>query len=132
MTFEEMVEYRNTHSPHLERLGVLVEEIRLGYGRTGKTIGPEDANPFGTAHGGVAFSMADSACASAAASYDQGGFTTVNCTFNFLRSGKIGDKLTAEARAVKKGKTIGVFEAEVKNQEGKLIATGTFTFYFMG
>jgi len=132
MTFQEMVDFRNTHNPHLQHLGILVEEIKLGYGRASKVLGPEDANPFGTAHGGVSFSLADAAAASAAASYDKGSFATLNCTFNFLRGAKLGEKLTAEAVEVKGGKSVCVFDVMVKNPEDKLVATGTFTFYFFG
>ena len=30
MDFQEMVQFRNTHNPYTQRLGIRVEEIRLG------------------------------------------------------------------------------------------------------
>ena len=43
----------------------------------------------------------------------------------------IGDLPTAvaEAREIKHGKTVSVYEARVTNQDGILLGTGTFTFF---
>ena len=128
MDYQKMVEYRNTKNPHAQRLGILVEEIGPGYARVTKTIGPEDLNPLGLAHGGVYYSMADTACGSAASSY---GFmaVTVNANYSYFRSAMPGDRLTAEARELKGGKTISVFEVRVTDQKDTLLGSGTFTFY---
>lgn len=128
MDFQKMVEFRNTHNPYAQRLGVLVEEIGPGYGRAVKTITPEDLNPLNFAHGGVYFSMADTACGSAMASHGHMA-VTVNCSYNFMRSAKVGDTLTAEAREIKAGKTLCVYDVRITNQDGTLLGTGTFTFY---
>jgi acyl-CoA thioesterase len=74
--------------------------------------------------------MADNACGFAMSTH---GFVavTVNSTFNFMRGAQVGDHLTAEAVEVKGGKTISVYEARVTNQNGDLIASGTFTFFRM-
>lgn len=128
MDFQKMVEFRNTHNPYAQRLGVLVEEIGPGYGRAVKTITPEDLNPLNFAHGGVYFSMADTACGSAMASHGHMA-VTVNCNYNFMRSAKVGDTLTAEAREIKAGKTLCVYDVRITDQDGTLLGTGTFTFY---
>lgn len=128
MDFQKMVEFRNTHNPYAQRLGVLVEEIGPGYGRAVKTITPEDLNPLNFAHGGVYFSMADTACGSAMASHGHMA-VTVNCNYNFMRSAKVGDTLTAEAREIKAGKTLCVYNVRITDQDGTLLGTGTFTFY---
>ena len=103
---------------------------RPGYARVTKTVEPEDCNPIGKTHGGVYFSMADTACGSAAASY---GYlaVTVSSQYNFLRSAVPGDTLTAQAREVKRGKTICVFDVRITDQQEKLLGTGSFTFYLL-
>jgi len=131
MEYKELTHTRNSQNPFGKRLGIQVEEIGPGYARVTKAIGPEDLNPVGVPHGGVYFSVADTAAGSAMASH--GCYAvTVNCSYNFLRSAKIGDLLTAEAREVKPGRTLAVFDVHITNQEDILVGTGTFTLYNLG
>ena len=127
---QALMNYYNTHNPFCQRIGISVEELRIGYARTVKTVTGEDTNPLGVPHGGLYFTMADNACGFAMSTH---GFVavTVNSTFNFMRGAQVGDHLTAEAVEVKGGKTISVYEARVTNQNGDLIASGTFTFFRM-
>ena len=120
----------NTHNPYAHRLGIFVEEIGPGYARVTKTITPEDLNPLNFAHGGVYFSMADTACGSAMASHGHMA-VTVNASYNYFRSAVPGDTLTAVATEVKSGKTICVYEVTVRDQNGRLLGSGTFTFYLL-
>lgn len=128
MDFQKLADYRNTHNPHAQRLGIYVEEIGPGYARVTKTVAAEDLNPLNFAHGGIYFSMADTACGSAMASH---GYlaVTVNASYNYFRSAEAGDKLTAEATEVKTGKTICVYDVRITDQRGTLLGTGSFTFY---
>ena len=128
MNYQQMADYRNSHNPYVQRQGIFVEEIGPGYARVTKTVVPEDANPLGVPHGGVYFTMADTACGSAMASYGYKA-VTMNAGYNFFRSANVGDCLTAEAREVKHGKTVCVFEVHITDQNGALLGTGTFTFY---
>jgi len=47
-------------------------------------------------------------------------FTTVELKINFLRAARMAT-LTADARVVKAGKSVGYVECEVKDQTGKLV-----------
>ena len=131
MDYEKLRDTRNSANPYARKLGITVEEIGPGYARVVKDATAEDANPVGVPHGGVYFTMADYACGSAAASRGYMA-VTVNASYSFLRSAKVGDHLTAEAREVSAGKTLSVYEARVTNQDGVLLGTGTFTFYSLG
>lgn len=128
MDFEKMRDYRNAHNPAVTRVGIYAQEIGPGYARVTKALTAEDLNPLGVPHGGVYFSMADTAggCAMASSGYMA---VTLDASFHFLRSAKEGDTLTAEAREVKGGRTICVYEVQVRDQDGTLIASGTFTFF---
>lgn len=128
MDYEKIRAFRNANNPYTQRQGVFVEEIRAGYARVTKTVEANDVNPLGIPHGGVYFTMADTACGSAAASYGTKA-VTVDAAYHYLRSAKVGDVLTAEARTVKAGKTICVLEVRITGAEGALLGTGTFTFY---
>ena len=128
MDFEKLKDLRNFTNPYAKRLGIWVEEIREGYARVTKTVGPDDLNPVSVPHGGVYFSMADTASGSAMSSHGYYA-VTVNVSYNFLRTGQVGDVFTAEAREVKPGNTLSVFDVQITNQDGILLGTGTFTFY---
>src|SRR5947209_1800195 len=90
--------------------------------------GPQHANPMGTLHGGVLCDVADAAMGVAYASTlgDGETFTTLELKINFLRPFKSGT-LTATARVVTAGRTIGLTECDVTDAEGRLIARAMST-----
>ena len=128
MDYQKLRDTRNSTNPFAQRLGIFVEEIGPGYARAVKDITPEDSNPVGVAHGGCYFSLADTACGSAMSSH---GYlcVTVNSTYNFMRSAKLGDRLVAEARETKSGRSLSFYEVDVRDQNGTLLGNGIFTFY---
>lgn len=128
MDFEKIVEYRNKRNRFARRLGITVESISPGSARVVKTIEEDDLNPLGRAHGGVYFTMADSAAGSAMVAKGYAA-VTMNASYNFFRSAVVGDVVTAEAVEVKSGKTICVYDVRVTDQNGTLLGTGTFTFF---
>ena len=130
MDYQKIKDFRNANNPYCQQLGIFVEEIGPGYAQVTKTVGPEDVNPLGVPHGGVYFSMADTAGGSAMASHGYMA-VTVNCNYNFMRSARVGDTLTAKAREIKAGKTLCVYDVRITDQEGTLLGTGTFTFYLL-
>lgn len=128
MDFQKIVDHRNSHNPYAQRQGIVIEALEHGYARVAKTVTAEDLNPVGRAHGGVYFSMADTACGTAMAAHGHVA-VTMSASYNFFRSADPGDRLTAEAREIKTGKTICVYDVRISDQNGVLLGTGTFTFY---
>lgn len=128
MDFQKMIDYRNTRSPFSKHLGIRLVELGPGHAKTVKTVVPEDLNPLQYAHGGVYFSLADTACGSAMASHGYMA-VTVNAAYNFLRAARVGDVLSASAVEVKTGKTLCVYDVRVTDQNDALLGTGSFTFY---
>jgi uncharacterized protein (TIGR00369 family) len=107
--------------------------FRPTYVEDGKAVfeleaGPQHANPMGTLHGGVLCDVADAAMGVAYASTlaDGESFTTLELKINFLRPFKNGT-LTATAKVVKAGRTIGLTECDVTDPEGRLIARAMST-----
>jgi uncharacterized protein (TIGR00369 family) len=80
-------------------------------------------NPMGTVHGGILCDLADAAMGYAFAStLGQGeSFTTLELKINFIRP-VFDEKLTAKAKVVQRGKTLGLIECDVLNEEGKMVA----------
>ena len=85
-------------------------------------------NPMGTLHGGIYCDLADAAMGFAyAATLAEGEtFTTIELKVNFLGAVRIAT-LTADARVVKAGRTLGYVECEIKDQTGKLVAKAAST-----
>jgi uncharacterized protein (TIGR00369 family) len=80
-------------------------------------------NPMGTLHGGVLCDVADLAMGMVFASSLAEGetFTTIELKINFFRP-VFKEKIYATARMVKRGKTVGMVECDVKNESGSLVA----------
>jgi uncharacterized protein (TIGR00369 family) len=83
---------------------------------------------MGTLHGGIYCDLADAAMgyAYAATLGEAETFTTVELKINFFRPVRKG-KLTAEARIVKAGSTLGYVECNVTDAKGKLVARAAST-----
>jgi uncharacterized protein (TIGR00369 family) len=86
------------------------------------------ANPMGTLHGGILCDVADGAMGCAYASGLAAGesFTTLELKINFLKPVRDGH-LTARARVVKRGRTIGLIECDVEDESGSLVARASST-----
>lgn len=130
MDFERLKHYRNESNAFARKLGIKVEEIAPGYARAVKTILADELNPAQTAHGGVYFTLADVVSGAASSSH---GFTsaTVSADYHYLHSCHAGDTLTAEAREVKSGRTLCVYEVQLTDQHGTLVGTGTYTYFIL-
>ena len=85
--------------------------------------GPQHANPMGTLHGGVLCDVADAAMgvAYAATLGEDETFTTLELKINFLRPVWTG-KLTATGRVVQGGRTVGLVECDIVDDQHRLVA----------
>ncbi|HMA18864.1 MAG TPA: PaaI family thioesterase [Thermoanaerobaculia bacterium] len=90
--------------------------------------GPQHANPMGTLHGGILCDLADAAMGIAYASTLEEGesFTTLELKINFLKP-VWKARLRAEARVVKRGRTVGLVECDVLDEKGSLVARASST-----
>ncbi len=84
------------------------------------------ANPMGTVHGGVLCDVADAAMGMAYATGLEEGetFTTLELKINFLRPVWRGT-LTATGRVVSAGRTVGLVECDVHDENERLVARAT-------
>src|SRR5438105_12071335 len=90
--------------------------------------GPQHANPMGTLHGGILCDLADAAMGVAYASTLGEGesFTTLELKINFLKP-VWKARLRAEARLVKRGRTVAMVECDVVDEGGSLVARASST-----
>ena len=78
-------------------------------------------NGFGIVHGGVAFSLADSAFAFACNNRNVLS-VALDTAINFLKPVHVGDILTAEAKELHNGKSTGLYHITISNQKDHMVA----------
>src|SRR5206468_2834935 len=115
-------------APIAETIGMRVAEVRPDFAVFEMEAGRRHANPMGTLHGGVLCDLADGAMGVAWASGLGEGesFTTLELKINFLKP-VWNASLRAEARVVKRGKSVGLVECDVRDEKGELVARATST-----
>jgi acyl-CoA thioesterase len=104
-------------------LGIEVLEIKEGYCKLKMEVREDMLNGFGVIHGGVTYSLADSALAFASNSTNIVSLT-LNTTMNYPASAFLGDVLYAEASKNYLTTKTGVFDVKVFKSNGEL--TGVF------
>jgi acyl-CoA thioesterase len=109
------------HDAFSQWLGVDILEIKEGYSKIQMTVRAEMMNGFHVAHGGIAFSLADSAFAFACNNRNNLSLA-LDVTISFIKTIHTGDVLTAEAEEIHNGKSTGVYLITVTNQHGQQVA----------
>lgn len=93
------------------------------------TIREDMVNGFGICHGGITFSLADSALAFASNGYGRHA-VSVETSISHCYPAKTGDRITATAHEKHRSHNIGVYEVVLQNQDGRNIAFFKGTVYF--
>lgn len=101
--------------------GIVIEEVREGYGRVSMEIKPLMLNGHGNAHGGLIFTLADTAFAYACNSRNQSAVAQ-QVSISYLRPAGLGDTLTAEATETTLAGRSGTYHLVVRNQKGEVVA----------
>ena len=125
---QKMLRGEQSPPPIGKLIGFVLKEIEPGRAVFQMDADERHHNPMGTLHGGVYCDLADAAMGYAyAATLTEGeSFTTVELKINFLRAVRKAT-LTADAKVVKAGSTLGYVECEVKDEQGRLVAKAAST-----
>ncbi len=121
MTPQAVVDHMMEHDRFSQWLGIEVLEVQQGFSRIRMTLREEMLNGFGVVHGGIAFSLGDSAFAFACNNRNNLSMA-LDTSINFTKSMKPGDVLTAEAREVHNGRSTGLYLVTITNEEGEQVA----------
>lgn len=116
----------NTTGQFAYESGVRITEISPGFAQGYIDDGPAMKNPGGTIHGGALATLADTVAGCCACSRG-GNCVTSSCSMEFLRPAC--GRITCTATPKKLGRKISVVAVEMKDEAGKLVAGGTFTFF---
>ncbi len=102
-------------------LGIEIIEIKEGYSKIKMKLRSEMINGLGMIHGGIAFSLGDSAFAFACNNRNVLS-VALDTTINFTRPTQPGDELIAEAKELHNGQSTGLYLITITNQHNQQVA----------
>jgi uncharacterized protein (TIGR00369 family) len=109
--------------PFVQHLKILTEALGQGTAKLSLPVEREFTNSLGTVHGGVIMSLLDVALCTAARTLhpESIGVITIDLSTSFIGGGS-GERLIAEARVLKDGRSMSFVEGEARNADGSLVA----------
>lgn len=118
---QEVVNHMMENDFFSQWLGIEVLEIKEGYSKIKMTVRKEMVNGFGIVHGGIPFSLADSAFAFACNNRNNLS-VALDTSINFIKAVHVEDELTAEAIEIHNGRSTGLYHITIINQTGQVVA----------
>jgi len=109
-------------------LGISLQAIAPGQVTVAMTVREEMVNGFGVGHGGIAYSLADTALAFAANTVGRVTVSIEN-SISYPAPVRVGDRLTAAAVEESSGRRIAFYRVAVTNQDGSPVAHFRGTVY---
>ncbi len=116
------------NDPFTQWLGIECLFIAEGQCKLRMQIRKEMLNGFGIAHGGISYSLADSALAFASNAMGRA-CVSVDTGISHTHAIKEGDELTAEAKLLETTNKFAFFDVTVRNGSGVLVALFKGTVY---
>lgn len=118
---QKVVSHMMEHDLFSQWLGIEILEVREGFSKIKMTVRKEMINGFGIVHGGIAFSLADSAFAFACNNRNNLS-VALDTSINFTKPVNVGDILTAEAKEMHHGRSTGIYHITITNQSNNIVA----------
>ncbi len=122
----------NKNTPYHRLLGMNLSMVDKGIAELTAVVREEHENPAGNAHGGMIFSLFDTALGMAIGTLGSYKITSLDADINFIAPAKPGDTIKVTAKVVHLGKSTAVAEGQAYNQDGKLLAVCRETFFNLG
>lgn len=109
-------------------MGIEWVELKKGYAKTRLKLKEEVFNPYGFMHGGALLTIADVTAGTAAC---MNGFyvTTVNSNMNFLAVGKDTEYIYCEARELRAGRHIAVYDIRITDDNGNILDSAEYSYF---
>lgn len=128
-SMSELKKRLNSSSMYLQSNDMQVVEVKKGYAKVEMVIDEQILNVHGFVHGGALYSLADTAAGAASFATGRDSVTLAR-TINYIKPGK-GGKLIGIAQEISAGRTTGVYEVFIFNDEEVLLSRATFTMFFL-
>lgn len=124
--YVEAVRQTVNFCPYFSLLGMRIEDLRPGESLVVIDVDQKHLQPFGIVHGGVFSSLMDASCFWAVFTQVEDGvsMTTVEVKINYLAPSNSG-RLIGRGKTVKLGRTLGLGEATISDEGGRILCHGT-------
>ena len=127
----EIARYMLKQDEFSKWMGIRLVDIREKYCLLEMPIRKEMINGLKTVHGGITFSLADSALAFSSNNTNDAS-VALNCLINFTKAVREGDTIFAESTLVSDTRKTGIYDIKITNQNKELVAKFTGTVYKIG
>ena len=131
MTPLELAQYMLNQDAFSQWMGIRLIDVQEKYCLIEMPIKEEMINGLKTVHGGVTFSLADSALAFSSNNTNDAS-VALNCVINFTKAVREGDILRAESILVSDTRKTGIYDIKVTNQDQEIMASFRGTVYKIG
>lgn len=128
---ERVVDRMYNNDPFSQWLGIERVEDGAGISRLRMTVRDEMLNGFSIAHGGITYSLADSALAFAANAYGIQS-VSIETSIAHTKPAQSGDVLETTVEELSLSRRLGVYQIKIHNQRDELVALFKGTVYRTG
>lgn len=128
LEIDKLREVTLSRNPFCSLLEMELLDAKEGYAIGRIPVKNEVMNMYGSVHGGASYALADTIGGIAATTY--GNYVlTVDGKMNYLLQIKDTAYLYCEAKVVRQGNTIGVYQITFTNDAKQVVATADFTYF---
>ncbi|MCO4813249.1 MAG: hotdog fold thioesterase [Flavobacteriales bacterium] len=120
-TPQEIVDVMMANDKFSQWLNLSVDKIGKGLCEATCVAKSQMLNGFDILHGGITYSISDSLLAFASNSY---GYKclSIETSISHTKTVKEGEKLIAKCTEINRGKSIGIYNVDIFNEEGVLVS----------
>ncbi|MFZ9028275.1 MAG: PaaI family thioesterase [Crocinitomicaceae bacterium] len=118
---EEIVELMMENDAFSQWMGIEVIALEKGHCQLNCTVHEHMLNGFQILHGGISYSLSDSALAFAANSYGNK-CMSIETSISHLRKVELNDMLIITCNEISRRKTIGIYSVSIKKTDGTEIS----------
>ena len=130
MTTKEILLSDVEQNEYMKYLGIELLELEEKYAKGRMRVNDKLLNPYGTMHGGSLYSLADIVAGTCACM--QGKMVaTVSGNMNYLLPGIATTYIWCEAKNIRQGAHLSVFDIVLKDDKDNVLQTGSFTFFIL-
>lgn len=126
--YRKIVEKLLSNDPFSNWMEIEIINVKEGFCKIRCIIREEMINGFNVAHGGIIYSLADTALAFSAATGGAVALALDN-SISYTKKAKLGDTLTASSEAINITRRTGLYNVKVTNQSSEVIAVMKGTVY---
>lgn len=118
---QEIVELMMANDKFSQWLGLSIDNIGEGICEASCVAKNQMLNGFDILHGGITYSISDSLLAFASNSY---GYkcVSIETSISHTKTVKEGEKLTAKCTEINRGKSIGIYNVDIYNEQSILVS----------